>query len=124
MAEKKTQSFRKLDVYGKAYRLSLEIHALSLDFPKHEQYSLADQFRRCTRSICANIAEGYGKQNFSKPEFKRFISMAIGSVAESRVWNDYSRDLGYIAQPIYDNVESEFIAIDKMLRSLHLKITS
>lgn len=114
-------AFRKLDVYVKAYELSLLIHALSLGFPKHEQYSLADQFRRCSRSVCATIAEGFGKQNFSKLEFRRFLSMAIGSATESRVWNDYARDLGYIEPAIYEKIETELIAIDKMLRSLHNK---
>jgi len=114
-------SFRKLDVYAKAYALSLRIHALSLAFPKHEQYSLADQFRRCSRSVCANLAEGFGKQSFSKPEFRRFISMSIGSTTESRVWNDYARDLGYVDLPTYEAIENELISIDKMLRSLHQK---
>ncbi len=114
-------SFRQLDVYKKAYALSLHIHALSLAFPKHEQYSLADQFRRCSRSVCANLAEGFAKQNFSKPEFRRFISMSIGSTTESRVWNDYARDLGYYDPPTHEAIESELIHIDKMLRSLHQK---
>ncbi len=114
-------SFRQLDVYKKAYSLSLKIHELSLSFPKYEQYSLADQFRRCARSICANLAEGFAKQSFSKPEFRRFISMSIGSATESRVWNDYARDFGYIDKATYELIENDLIAIDKMLRSLHQK---
>ena len=54
------KSFEDLDVFQRAYKISLEIHTLSMEFPKREQYGLADQVRRASKSICANIAEGYG----------------------------------------------------------------
>lgn len=114
-----TSSFRELEVYKKAYSLSLAIHESSLAFPKHEQYSLADQLRRCSRSICANIAEGYAKQAFSKPDFRRFLSIAIGSTTETQVWCDFARDLDYIPLSTHTHLETELIRIDKMLRSLH-----
>ena len=53
--------FHKLDVYRKAYELSLAIHRESLRFPRFEQYELASQVRRSTKSICANMAEGLGR---------------------------------------------------------------
>ncbi len=75
-----------LEVFRKAYAISLEIHELSLNFPKHEQYGgLADQMRRASKGICGNLAEGFGKQSISKVEFKRFIAMAIGSADEMQV---------------------------------------
>ena len=64
--------------------------------PKVEQYRLGDQIRRASKSICANLAEGFGKQSYSKAEFKRFIQMSIGSADEMRVWIRYCHDLGYI----------------------------
>ncbi len=86
-------------MFKKAYKISLEIHEASLNYPKHEQVSgLADQMRRASKGICANIAEGYGKQSISKAEFKRFIVMAIGSADEMRVWLRYCHDLGYLDQ--------------------------
>ena len=48
--------------------------------PMIEQQALGDQMRRASKSICANIAEGFGRQKRSKAEFKRFLSMAIGSI--------------------------------------------
>ena len=54
--------------------------------------------RRASKGICANIAEGFGKQNVSKPEFKRFLLMAMGSADEMRVWARYSLDLGHIEE--------------------------
>ena len=92
------KSFEDLDVYKKAYRLSLDIHSATLAFPKMEQYALADQMRRASKSICANLAEGFAKQRASSPEFKRFIVMSIASSDEMKVWLNYSRDLSYLAQ--------------------------
>jgi four helix bundle protein len=66
--------------------VSLEIHRQSLCFPVIEQRVLGDQLRRASKSICANVAEGYGRQKRSKAEFKRFLQMAIGSSDEIRVW--------------------------------------
>ena len=56
------RSFHDLDVYQKAYQLSLDIHKATLGFPKLEQFALADQMRRASKSICANLAEGFAKQ--------------------------------------------------------------
>jgi hypothetical protein len=74
-----------LMVFQKAYKVSLEIHKLSLEMPQVEQYALADQIRRASKSICANIAEGFGKQSISKIDFKSYLAIAIGSTEEMRV---------------------------------------
>ena len=79
---RKVVSFEDLEVFQRAYRLSLEVHRKSLGFPSIEQRVLADQLRRASKSICANIAEGYGRQKRSKAEWKRFLWMAIGSCDE------------------------------------------
>ena len=59
------KSFEDLEVFQRAYRLSLEVHKLSLGFPSIEQQGLADQLRRASKSICANLAEGFAKQRRS-----------------------------------------------------------
>ncbi len=69
--EKTIQSFEDLEVFQRSYRISLEVHKVSLNFPSVEQYGLADQIRRASKSVCANIAEGFGKRSFSSAEFKR-----------------------------------------------------
>ena len=81
--------------------ISLEIHRASLDFPVIEQRALAEQIRRASKSICANLAEGFGKQAASPAEFQRFLAMAIGSADEMRVWTRYCLDLGYIDEPTW-----------------------
>src|SRR5882757_7480748 len=74
-----------LEVFRRAYRLSLEVHRASLEFPRIEQFALADQVRRASKSICANLAEGFGRQQQSRPEFRRFLIMAVGSADEMQV---------------------------------------
>ena len=111
-------SFEDLEVFGRAYRISLEVHRASLDFPTIEQYALADQIRRASKGICANLAEGYAKQHGSKAEFKRFILIALGSAEEMRVWTRYCLDLGYIDEATWRRWRDEYQAIARMLQGL------
>ena len=111
-------SFEDLEVFQRAYRVSLEVHRASLKFPAAEQRALADQIRRASKSICANVAEGYGRQKRSKAEFRRFLQMAIGSSDEMRVWVRYALDLGYIDEPTWRRWRDEYQTITRMLQSL------
>jgi four helix bundle protein len=118
---KRVVSFEDLEVFQRAYRLSLEIHRASLTFPAAEQRALADQIRRASKSICANIAEGYGRQKRSKAEFKRFLQMAVGSGDEMRVWVRYALDLNCIDEPTWQRWRDEYQTIVRMLQSLMQK---
>ena len=112
------QRFDELEVFKRAYVVSLEIHKTSLMFPQIEQYALADQIRRASKGICANLAEGFGKQTHSKVEFKRYIHIAIGSADEMRVWLRYCFDLGYIHEQQWQSWRDEYETIVKMLNGL------
>ena len=112
-------SFADLDVYRRAYAVSLEIHRASLRFPKIEQAVLADQVRRASKSICANIAEGFGRQRQSRAEYKRFLIMAIGSADEMQVWIRYARDLGYVEVETGERWAEEYRSIARMLQGLY-----
>jgi four helix bundle protein len=107
-----------LEVFRRAYRLSLEVHRVSLEFPGIEQRALADQIRRASKSICANLAEGFGRQRMSRPEFGRFLMMAIGSADEMQVWALYCQDLGYIDEPTVERWRGEYREIARMLWGL------
>ena len=72
------RGFEELEVFQRAYRLSLEVHRASLELPRIEQFALADQIRRASKSICANLAKGLASSAVSKPEFRRFVMMATG----------------------------------------------
>ncbi len=107
-----------LEVFRRAYRLSLEVHRASLEFPAIEQRALADQIRRASKSICANLAEGFGRQRMSRPEFGRFLMMAIGSSDEMQVWVLYCRDLGYIESDVAERWRGAYREIARMLWGL------
>ena len=111
-------TFEDLEVFKRAYRVSLEVHRISLKFPQTEQYGLADQIRRASKSICANLAEGFGKQSRSTVEFRRYIQISIGSADEMRVWIRYCLDLGYIDQATWQHWRDEYQEIAKMLQGL------
>jgi four helix bundle protein len=113
---------KDLEVYKRAYAISLEIHKTTLTFPKMEQYALADQMRRSSKGICANLAEGFAKQTHSKPEFSRFISMAMGSCSEMETWVSYAFDLGYITTDQLNNWLKTYAAIYGMLVNLREKL--
>jgi len=97
----------------------LEIHKLSLQLPKIEQYALGDQIRRASKSICANLAEGFGKQSGSKKEFRNFIMMSLGSSDEMQIWVRYCKDLGYLTEDQTKGFAQEYQEISKMLKSLY-----
>ena len=101
-----------------AYRLSLAVHRATLAFPRVEQFGLAEQVRRASKSIPANIAEGWGKAYQSKAEFRRFATIAIGSADEMRVWLRYCLDLGYIDERQWHHWRDEYQEIAKMLHGL------
>ena len=109
--------YHRLDVYQKAYQLALEVHRISLEFPKIEQYGLAQQLRASSKSIPANIAEGMGKQE-SPAEVKRFVRIAIGSCDETRVWLEFARDLGYLDVAQQKALEERYQEIGRMLRGV------
>ena len=117
----KVRSFEDLEVFKRAYRVSLAVHRASLAWPQIEQRALCDQMRRASKSLVANIAEGYGRQKQSKAEFKRFLWMAVGSADEMRVWARYALDLGYLDEPLWREWRDEYQSIAKMLQSLVAK---
>jgi four helix bundle protein len=110
--------FEDLDVFKRAYAVSLEIHRASLRFPQVEQYGLGEQIRRSSKSICANIAEGMAKAKGSQAELRRYLQMALGSADEMRVWLRYCVDLSYIDQDNWHRWHDEYEQIAKMLQGL------
>jgi four helix bundle protein len=112
-------SIEDLDVFKRAYRLSLELHRFSLDLPKIEQFGgLADQLRRASKSVCGLMAEGAGRQQSSPREFVRYLTMAIGSAEETRLWCRYCFDLGYVQAERSEAWRDECGHIIRMLQGL------
>ena len=111
-----------MDVFKKAYQAALDLHKLSLGFPRHEQFELASQLRRSSKSICANLAEGRAKQQGSGAEFRRFVLIALGSTDETLLWCRFAVDLGYLDPATHDKVSARFREIARMLNGLAAKL--
>jgi four helix bundle protein len=119
---KNVDTFEDLEVFRRAYAVSLEIHKATLEFPKIETFALADQIRRASKSIPGNVAEGFGKQRSSMAEFKRFLIMAVGSADEMQVWLKYAGDLNYVDRETCDRWRGEYRQIARMLQGLYSKL--
>jgi four helix bundle protein len=109
--------YHRLDVYQKSYQAALDVHKASLNFPKIEQYGLAQQLRGSSKSIPANIAEGMGKQD-SQADVRRFIKIAIGSCDETRVWLEFARDLGYMSADVQRQFDERYQEVGRMLQGV------
>ncbi len=113
--ERIIRNAKDLDVFKRAYQWSLYLHKLSLKFPAIEQKVLANQLRRSSKSVCANIVEGFSRQSQSKQEFKRYLTIAIGSAEETQLWIMYAYDLGYITKTLFEKITRESEVIIGML---------
>ncbi len=113
------QRVEDLEVFRRAYRVSLELHRARLELPRIEQFALADQLRRASKSVCANIAEGFAKQGPSAAEYRRYLTVAIGSSDETQLWLRYCVDLGYVEEVMGRKWCDEYGEISRMLRGLH-----
>lgn len=113
------KTFKDFDVYQKAYQIALIVHSTTQNFPAKEQYELASQMRRASKSICANIAEGFAKHHAFPNEFKRFLQISLGSSDEMLVWIDFSRDLGYLSSEQHQALYKVYSEISKMLFTLY-----
>ena len=110
---------QSLAVFQRAYRLSLDLHRASQNWPRVEQYGgVADQLRRASKSVCALLVEGAGRQAASDGEFRRYVIMAIGSADEARLWCRYAADLGFVSPERSDMWQAELAEIARMLQGL------
>ncbi len=109
------QSHRDLKIYQRSYAISLEIYKETKNFPKEEQFGITSQIRRASSGICANIAEGYGRQLSSNADFKRFLIIAKGSCHEMDVWLDFCIDMSFVDPELANKWKTEYLEISKML---------
>ncbi len=112
--------FRKLTVWQKAHRLTLEIYRATATFPQAELYGLTSQMRRCCVSIGSDIAEGCGRS--SEIEKARFLGIAKGSASELEYQVLVSCDLGYLDPETGRRIMQQVQEVGRMLTSLTDKV--
>ncbi len=98
------KGFRKLIVWQRAHKLVLQVYKFTEKFPKHEIFGLTSQLRRAVVSVSANVAEGYAAGG--KGQFKRYLDIAQGSLAEVEYYLILAQDLTYITPSQYERSES------------------
>ncbi|HHW59387.1 MAG: four helix bundle protein [Bacteroidales bacterium] len=103
----KINNHQELEVYQLAFTNAMEIFNLSNNFPRTELYSLTDQIRRSSRSVCANIAEAFRKRRYRKA-FIAKLSDAESEAAETQVWLDFAFNCNYIDENIKDYLHLQY----------------
>ncbi len=106
------RSFRDLEIWQVSMDLAVSIHKATQKFPKEELYSLSDQMRRSAGSVPSNIAEGAGR--VGPTEFKHFISIALGSLAELCTWIEIARRLEYLTEEAAATFDREVTRTESM----------
>jgi four helix bundle protein len=111
------QGHRDLKVYQLAYKLAMEIFHLSKTFPKEEIYSLTDQIRRSSRSVAANLAEGFRKRRYPNM-FVSKLTDCDAEGTETQVWLDFACDCGYLSKENRDRLTAGYEEVGKMLSGM------
>jgi four helix bundle protein len=100
----KIRSHRELDVYKMAFEAAMKIFELSKSFPKEETYSLTDQIRRSSRSVCSNLAEAFRKRKYPK-SFISKLTDSESEAAETQTWLDFAFSCSYISESVHKELD-------------------
>ena len=108
-----TSGFRGWAAYRKAFLQARHMYLISANFPRVER-SMIDQIRRCSRSVCANLAEVYGVRSYRK-HYRAKLAICIAENYETQVWLDFAVDTRYITRQQYDDLCQQSEEVGKLL---------
>ncbi len=114
------KDFRDLKVWHLAHQITLDCYRVTAKFPSEEKFGLTSQLRRAAAAVGANIAEGAGRRG--NGEFHRFLQIAAGSVSEVEYHLLLSRDLGFLNDDQYVDLNSRTLDLKRMLAALITKV--
>jgi len=117
---KEINHFRDLIVYRRAFKAAMTIFQLTKGFPSEERYSLVDQIRRASRSVCSNLSEAWRKRRYIAV-FKNKVTDSMQEASETQCWLEFSLACEYIEQAIFENLDGEYEEIIAMLNSMENK---
>lgn len=115
------KTYKELLVWQKSIRLVKEVYAKTAMFPADERFGLCAQMRRSAVSIPSNIAEGYGRQ--TRPDYLRFLYIAIGSLYELETQLTIALELGFLANDVYGELGAQVRELERMLSSMKAKLS-
>lgn len=109
-----------LEAYRVAYKLAMEIFRVSRDWPAEERYSLTDQIRRSSRSVCANLSEAWGKRRYVA-HFTSKLTDADGENLETQTWLNFARDCGYLEDIVFEELTRTSEEVGRLLGGMLAK---
>jgi len=115
----KIRHFRDLEVYRRAFDAAMVIFQVTKKFPAEEKYSLVDQIRRSSRSVCANLSEGWRKRKY-EAVFRNKITDSMMEASETQCWLEFCLDCHYIKQDVFDKLDNEYEQLIAMLNSMEM----
>ena len=121
--DKTIKSVRDLKVYSLAFNAALEIFTSTKFFPKEEQYSLTDQVRRSSRSVCSNLSEGWHKRKYIAA-FLCKLTDSLQEASETQTWLDFSLALGYLDAESHHRLHEQYEHIIAQLITMERKAES
>lgn len=113
--------FENIDAWRLAHRLVLAIYRATAGFPSSERFGLISQSRRAAFSVAANIAEGSAKRGTR--EFRRFVDIALGSLAELRYVLMLARDLGFLSEPDWEALNAQRDEVGRVVWALYRSLS-
>ncbi len=116
----KIKNVRDLDVYKKAFAAAMEIYQISKAFPPEERFSMTDQIRRASRSVCSNLAEAWRKRRY-RAVFINKLTDAQQEASETQTWLDFCLSCNYINSQTFERLDQEYENILGMLNSMEIK---
>ena len=119
----KIKNARDLAVYRLAFEAAMEIFQFTKKFPQEEKYSLVDQIRRSSRSICSNLAEAWRKRRYIAV-FKNKLTDSMQEASETQTWLEFCHACGYISSSVFNSLDQKYEHILAMLNSMEMKADS
>jgi four helix bundle protein len=112
--QKTVRRHTDLDVYQRSFAVAQKVFELTKSFPKDERFSLVDQIRRSSRSVCSNLAEGWRKRRYAAA-FVSKLTDSEGEAAETQTWLQFSVECGYLERAMAAELYREYDEIISML---------
>jgi four helix bundle protein len=117
---KDIRHFRDLEVYRRAFDVAMEVFEITKRFPAEEKYSMVDQKRKASRSVCTNIAEGWRKRRYVAV-FRNKMTDAMQEASETQCWLEFACASRYISNEVFQRLDTEYEAIINMLNAMEMK---
>jgi four helix bundle protein len=110
----KYKGYKDLEIFHLSYKLAMDIHSKSLKLPKYELFEEGNQIRRSSKSIVANIVEGFGRRRY-KNDFVKFLIYAQASCDETKIHLDFIFDNGHISEELHDKFYTGYDKLGKKI---------